>query len=103
VGNNIRLTAQNNIEMKGENLIQLKSDKGSIEIVSQNTKINLDQDGVSISGKQSIDISAGTSGMQIETEDVTLTGPSVEIKSTTETKLGSDGVVEIQGTLVKIN
>src|ERR1035438_449821 len=81
VGNNIRLNAQNNIEMTGGNLIQMQSDQGKIAIISQNTSINTDQTGVSISADQSVEISGGQSGLQIETEDVTLSGTSVEIKS----------------------
>ena len=103
VGNNIRFSAQNNIEMTGGNLIQMQSDQGKIAIISQNTSINTDMTGVSISADQSVDISGGESGLQIETADVTLSGTSVEIKSTTETKLGSDAIVEISGSMVKIN
>ena len=105
MGNNIRLTAQDTVEINGKKSLNLITDEGGvISIQSQNTKITIDDNNIDIEANEGvIGIAVGNNSLTIDPGGNTVTGAKTEIKGDGEVKINSSGIVEIQGSIVKIN
>jgi len=103
IGNNIKLTAQDGIEINGGNKIKIISDQGNIQVLSQDTVTLLDHAGFYVSANDTLSITQGLNHLTMGGDGVSITGSKTDISSSSQTKLGADAVVEIQGPIVKIN
>ena len=87
---------ENAIEVKdksGQQKITLKS--GSCEIVSGQTKVTIQSNNVSIETPANVKIK----GMKVDIQADT----ALEIKANANLKLTSSGILELKGSMVKIN
>ena len=92
------------IETPAGNKITVSDDGKGITLEDQNTnKIEMNNSGITIKAAHKLTLSAGTE-LAIGGPQMTLTGDSsVEIKGGGSTKVESSGILEVKGSLVKIN
>lgn len=92
------------IETPAGNKITISDDGKGITLEDQNTnKIEMNNSGITIKAAQKLTLSAGTE-LAISGPQLTLSGDAaVEIKGGGSTKVESSGILEVKGSLVKIN
>lgn len=83
------------IKLKGENKITLSvGGKDALVIDGNSNKITLSGDSIEINGKQSL---------QMKTQNAKLEGNMTELKAQGSLKANSSGIMELKGSMVKIN